>query len=648
MADRPWAAGASTDLHDIPPSQGGNPGYGAAVLTSVVIGTPEAETEPPRAVALRGPVQTLGALALYLGTSFVFFGVPLMGRFSSATLGGAGRIHLDVNDFVWYMTWWPHAIGNGLNPFFTHLLWAPSGFDLAWTTSIPGPSLLAAPLTLAAGPVVSFNVWSLLAPGLAAWTAFLLCRHLTKAFWPSLVGGYLFGFSSYVLTQLSGHLNLDLVFLLPVFIYLFLLRLEGRLRVLPFVLLLGVALWFQLLTSAEVFLTMTLFGGLAIGVALLSVTSDDRSRLLQTAGLTAAGYALAALLAAPYLYYGFAPGFPRHALFSAHEFSIDLVNFVVPTKITWLGGTQAASITGRFTGNLEEQGGYLGLPLLALIALYAVARWRSVAGRVLLAVFAAGCLLALGPRLQVQGLSSFRLPWTLAVHLPILAIALPSRLMLYVALAAAVMAALWLTAPAATRVLTGGKWMLAALAIAALVPNLSSFTWGNDLWVPQFFASGAHAQYLHPGENVLVIPYGKWAGNPMLWQAWTGMRFRLASGYTGCQLPPEFMRWPIVYTLLYAKPIPSQDSQLRAFLGAHDVGAIIVTARRPEFWVNLFSTLGVQPINVGGVILFEVPPSVLAAYRQAVPPPMRVVGGKLSNCPGPPYPRIEIGAERGH
>ena len=29
------------------------------------------------------------------------------------------------------------------------------------------------------------------------WTAFVLCRHLTKAVWPAVVGGYLFGFSSY-------------------------------------------------------------------------------------------------------------------------------------------------------------------------------------------------------------------------------------------------------------------------------------------------------------------------------------------------------------------------------------------------------------------------------------------------------------------
>jgi hypothetical protein len=614
-------------------------------LTSVVTAAPEKDTEPGRGSALRRATLTYAPLVLYLGTSFVFFGVPLIGRFSTAAVVGPGRIHLDVHDFIWDMTWWPYAIGHGLNPFFTHLLWAPSGFDLAWTTSIPGPSLLAAPLTLAAGPVVAFNVWSLLAPGLAAWTAYLLCRHLAGAFWPSLVGGYLFGFSSYVLAQLTGHLNLDLVFLLPLLVYLFLLRLEGRIRPVPFVLLMGAALWFQLLISAEVFLTMTLFVVFALGMGLLSVAGDERRNVLRAAGLVGAGYGLAALLAAPYLYYGLLPGFPRHALFSARQYSIDLVNFVAPTKITWLGGSQAVSVTKRLTGNLEEQGGYLGLPLLAITALFAVRHWQTVAGKVLLTVFAVGCLLAVGPRLQVNGhvLPGIRLPWTVAIHVPIVAIALPSRLMVYVSLVVAMMAALWLAAPAASKVLAGAKWSLAALAVAALLPNLSSFAWDNNLWVPPFFAQGTYARYLVPGENVLVVPYGHWAGNPMVWQAWTGMRFRLASGYTGCQLPAEFARWPIVYTLLYGKPIPSEALQLRVFLASHDVGAIIVAARRPGFWMNLFSSLGTRPIRTGGIILFPVPAGALGVDRQAKPPPITVLSGKLSNCPGPPYPRVRIG-----
>src|SRR6185437_208372 len=104
--------------------------------------------------------------------------------------------------------WWPHALAHGLNPFHASSIWAPQGLDLAWTATAPGMALLFAPLTIAAGPVVSYNVAAILLPALAAWTAFLLCRHVTRSLWASLVGGYLFGFSSYMIGQLEGHMHM--------------------------------------------------------------------------------------------------------------------------------------------------------------------------------------------------------------------------------------------------------------------------------------------------------------------------------------------------------------------------------------------------------------------------------------------------------
>ena len=71
------------------------------------------------------------------------------------------------------------------------------------------------PLTWLANPVVSFNVLTLLAPALSAWTAFLLARYLTRDRFASFIGGYLFGFSSYELGQLLGHLHMDLIFIVP-------------------------------------------------------------------------------------------------------------------------------------------------------------------------------------------------------------------------------------------------------------------------------------------------------------------------------------------------------------------------------------------------------------------------------------------------
>src|SRR5438093_9249758 len=110
---------------------------------------------------------------------------------------------------------WQHALCAGQRPFAWHAFYARYGINLAWATSVPWLAIPFAPLTWLFGPVASYNVAALLLPAAAAWTAFLLCRYLTGALWPSLVGGYLFGFSAYVVAQSLGHPHMASVFLLP-------------------------------------------------------------------------------------------------------------------------------------------------------------------------------------------------------------------------------------------------------------------------------------------------------------------------------------------------------------------------------------------------------------------------------------------------
>ncbi len=82
--------------------------------------------------------------------------------------------------------------------------------------SAPGLALAFSPLTVLVGPIVSYNVAGILLPALSAWTGYLLCRYLTRSTWASLVGGYLFGFSTANLRQISpGNVNLSAVFLFP-------------------------------------------------------------------------------------------------------------------------------------------------------------------------------------------------------------------------------------------------------------------------------------------------------------------------------------------------------------------------------------------------------------------------------------------------
>jgi hypothetical protein len=112
--------------------------------------------------------QSLAALGAFILLSLVVFGRKVVVDPSGSTVGFA----TDPGVFAWHFTWWPHAIAHGLDPLITHLVWAPVGSNLAKATGIPSAATPAMPVTLAFGPVVTYNLLAVLAPALSAWTAF--------------------------------------------------------------------------------------------------------------------------------------------------------------------------------------------------------------------------------------------------------------------------------------------------------------------------------------------------------------------------------------------------------------------------------------------------------------------------------------------
>ncbi len=513
--------------------------------------------------------------------------------------------------FAWFLVWWPHAISHGLNPFFTHLLWSPFGFNLAEATAIPGPSLLAMPLTLTAGPVVAFNVLAMLAPALSAWTAFLLCRHVIRSFWPSLLGGYLYGFSSYELGQMQGHLNLTLTFLLPVCVLLVLRRVEGTIGPRRFVLLLAATLLFQFLISPEVSVMLAVFGGVALVLALLLFPPPVRRRVSAAMGQIALAYVLAGLVLTPYLYYFFARHSTETPIYSFYPsyFSMDPLNLVVPTDVTLLGHGAVARLAATFTGNSSEQNAYLGLPVLAMVVLFGLSFWRTRVGRLLLLTLIIVCVAALGPVLHVAGTTTVPLPWRLLLHVPFLKFALPARFMLLASLIVALVVAMWVST---SRARPWFKGSLAVLAVVFLLPNLGSGYWRTGVDTPAFFTSGLYRRYLPADGNVLVIPYGS-NGNSMLWQAQTGMYFRMPEGYLTVTPPRAFASVPLVDALYSGRPKDDFQAQLRSFLRATGVRTILVNQRAPGQWGKLFGSFGVAPASVGGVFVYRVPSAALGA-----------------------------------
>jgi hypothetical protein len=151
------------------------------------------------------------------------------------------------------------------------------GANVAAADLVPGASILFAPVTAAFGPVVTYNLLSFLAPVLAGWFAFLLCRRISGAFLPSLVGGYVFGFSTYELGQMLGHLNLMFVFLVPASVHLVLRRLDQSLSRRAFMLLFAGLLAAQFLLSAGVLVAMLVFGAISLALGYI-VSPPERRR----------------------------------------------------------------------------------------------------------------------------------------------------------------------------------------------------------------------------------------------------------------------------------------------------------------------------------------------------------------------------------
>jgi hypothetical protein len=100
-----------------------------------------------RVISRYNRYQSIAAFLFYLALSLLLFGRGLAGRLTTACIG----LKSDPIMFMWYLRWWRYALEHRVNPFLTDLLWAPPGFNLAWSTFIPLPAWIVMPLGRAFG-----------------------------------------------------------------------------------------------------------------------------------------------------------------------------------------------------------------------------------------------------------------------------------------------------------------------------------------------------------------------------------------------------------------------------------------------------------------------------------------------------------------
>jgi hypothetical protein len=509
----------------------------------------------------------------------------------------------------------------------------PAGINVLDNASLPLLGVLMTPVTATIGPVGSFLLLARLAFVLSAASAYLVLRRLVHSELAAAAGGALYGFSPYMTHQGGSHMFLAFVPLPPVMLYLLYRRLAdpGNGRPLATGLLLGLLAVVQYLIASEVLISTAL---VALLVAAVLAAGELLARRpvgarLRTAARMAGG---AAVVAVPLLAYPawFALAGPRHVSGPTQLVTspgISVAATVLPSDRALVAGTLTAWRVGatQYLGDTA----YLGPALVVLCVVVAVAARRSPLVRVSAALGAVAWVLALGPRLVVERrVSTIPLPFAPLTHVPVLQDLVPSRLTLYVALAAAALLAVAvdrLVAHVRAHPARSVVGLAAAAGAASLVLPSVSYPAPSTGAAAAFASGGALDRAIPDGAVVLSYPYPLFPeDDAMLWQADDDMRFSLLGGYAvrplghqAAKTPPLLAPVAVEALLLDAWPdhqltdgvhvSPADAARaLPTFVRRHHVSAVIVddAGRDPGRVIRLFSDVYGPPRHFGPIELW--------------------------------------------
>jgi hypothetical protein len=512
--------------------------------------------------------------------------------------------------FIWFLQWWPWAISHHIDPLFTDLLWQPVGVYLDWVTSVPLLGLAGWPLT-AISPVLTFNVFILLGPVLAAFAAYLLCLRIAGQPAAAMIGGFLFGYSSYEMAQDIATLNLSFTMFVPLLALIILLRLDNGIGRPAAILLAGLALICQFLLSIEICCMDVVFGGIAWALAMVFLP-ERRAVLLRLVvdGLLTGLLVLTVLSPILHAMAAHARSVNLPAAWP-YYYATDLLNLFIPAGMNLFGGGLFRVISSHFMGGVQEQDGYLGLPLLVLIVLFIREQWGSPAARLLVVLFFVLTVLSLGPLLWVGGkCTSLSLPWTLFLHLPLVRSALPARFSMFVSLCSAIIAAVWIASPTAG--LRGQRLALGGLACLALLPALHPW---RPLPSSAFFQPGRVQAALGENARILVLPFSI-QGPSSFWQAQSQFGFVQTGGYLG--FPPKAMQaYPAVSELFGGAENPGFLADIANFCAATHTQFIVVGPGTPARLQADIARLRWREKKLDEVVVYTVPAAQKPSHDQA-------------------------------
>ena len=397
----------------------------------------------------------------------------------------------DADQLAWFFRYDATAIAHfHLPALVTTAMNAPQGVNLMWNTPLLLPGVLLAPVTLAFGPQVSLTLLLTIGFAGSATAMFAVLRRWQVSVPGAALGGAVYGFSPALVHSAIGHYDLQFAVFPPLIVDAVLRLATGRASARRGGLRLGLLVTAQLFISEEI-----LFGAGLAAALLLGVMAASRPRAVPgrvktlAGGLGIAAGVLAVLAGYPLWVQFFGPLYQHGSPFTTDFFKNDLSGFVVPSSYMFFHTAGSAAEAARYQGQLPEYLGYLGWPLIAVLAAGAIRFWRRLPVR----ACAVACLLlevfSLGGTLLASGHEHtwIKLPWYWLQSLPVLSAALPDRFSI---------------------VADGAAAALLACCVDAAVPVLAAFARslpGRRLpWLPRL-ASGRRAAAVIMGGAILAV-----------------------------------------------------------------------------------------------------------------------------------------------
>ena len=362
-----------------------------------------------RALAGRPAARHLVLLACY-----VVAGVAVTWPRATWLTEGKLQATRDAGTYVWDFWWMAHSVLHLSNPWFTRSITAPAGVQLGYHALMPLEGVVMLPVTLLFGPSVSYNLLSILMPGLLCYAMYRAARLWLPSQTGAIAAGGFFGLSSIMAWHAWYQLNLAAgALFMP-------LALEAAVRLRRSVggrggwgkqaVILGVLMGASLLTDQESFVLVLIVvaGALLPWLAgpLLRRASDRRELLqrLAAAGLAAA---VALVLASPQIAAMMAQSRSGGATFPPGAVDTDYAVsgtefpgiFGVSPRAVRLGLTVLRPISYR--GKILDGVLTFGLAVTVLAVLGVIVSWRRRNAWLLALLWLTSAALALGSVLKL-------------------------------------------------------------------------------------------------------------------------------------------------------------------------------------------------------------------------------------------------------